>query len=186
MGVATDKTIKELKSAVNGIDTSNLLSDSTGVAIKNAILAIANAITTNNSLVGLNDVDITSPTDGQVLLYNATSQKWENGNASGGGSYSETVLWTGSQSTSRWVNPIELSIDLTNYKFINVKSTNSCHLILVSAIPSGDSGGADSISTGSFTDQEYMLWFNKDTNILRIFTSTGTNITINEIIGISF
>ena len=98
MGVATDKTIKDLRNAVNGIDTSNLLSDSTGVAIKNAILAIANAITTNNSLVGLNDVVITSPLNGQALVYDSISQKWVNGNAGGSSgiiNYSTTEQNTG-------------------------------------------------------------------------------------------
>ena len=81
MGVATDKVLKDLKSAVNGIDTSNLLSDTTGVEIKNAIQAIANAIT-----YGISDIVINNPVDGQVLKYNSTSQKWENANESGGGS----------------------------------------------------------------------------------------------------
>ena len=37
-----------------------------------------------STLSGLTDVDITNPTDGQVLVYNAESGKWENG--TGGGS----------------------------------------------------------------------------------------------------
>jgi hypothetical protein len=36
-----------------------------------------------SALSGLTDVDITNPTDGQVLVYNAESGKWENG--AGGG-----------------------------------------------------------------------------------------------------
>lgn len=39
----------------------------------------------SSSLSGLTDVDISNPTDGQTLVYNATSGKWENG-AGGGGS----------------------------------------------------------------------------------------------------
>lgn len=31
------------------------------------------------TLAGLTDVDISNPTDGQTLVYNATSGKWENG-----------------------------------------------------------------------------------------------------------
>lgn len=37
----------------------------------------------STTLSGLTDVDISTPTDGQTLVYNATSGKWENG--SGGG-----------------------------------------------------------------------------------------------------
>lgn len=40
----------------------------------------------SSTLSGLTDVDISNPTDGQTLVYNATAQKWENG--SGGGSSS--------------------------------------------------------------------------------------------------
>ena len=37
----------------------------------------------SSTLSGLTDVDISNPTDGQTLVYNATSGKWENG--AGGG-----------------------------------------------------------------------------------------------------
>lgn len=33
----------------------------------------------SSTLSGLTDVDISNPTDGQVLVYNASSGKWENG-----------------------------------------------------------------------------------------------------------
>lgn len=39
-------------------------------------LALANGAST---LATLNDIDLTSPTNGQVLIYNATAEKWENG-----------------------------------------------------------------------------------------------------------
>ena len=39
----------------------------------------------SSTLSGLTDVDISNPTDGQILVYNAESGKWENG-AGGGGS----------------------------------------------------------------------------------------------------
>lgn len=38
----------------------------------------------SSTLAGLTDVDISNPTDGQTLVFNATSGKWENG-AGGGG-----------------------------------------------------------------------------------------------------
>ncbi len=40
----------------------------------------------SSTLAGLNDVSLTSPTDGQLLGYNGTSHKWENVNGGGGGS----------------------------------------------------------------------------------------------------
>lgn len=39
----------------------------------------------SSTLSGLTDVDISNPTDGQTLVYNATSGKWENGSAGEGG-----------------------------------------------------------------------------------------------------
>lgn len=39
----------------------------------------------SSTLAGLNDVDLSSPTDGQLLGYNATTGKWENVTGGGGG-----------------------------------------------------------------------------------------------------
>lgn len=39
----------------------------------------------SSTLSGLTDVDISNPTDGQTLVYNAASGKWENGAGGGGG-----------------------------------------------------------------------------------------------------
>lgn len=39
----------------------------------------------SSTLSGLTDVDISNPTDGQTLVYNATSGKWVNGSSGGGG-----------------------------------------------------------------------------------------------------
>lgn len=38
----------------------------------------------SSTLSGLTDVDLSSPTNGQILKYNSTTQKWENANESGG------------------------------------------------------------------------------------------------------
>ena len=38
----------------------------------------------SSTLSGLTDVDISNPTDGQTLVYNATSGKWKNGEGGGG------------------------------------------------------------------------------------------------------
>lgn len=41
----------------------------------------------SSTLSGLTDVDISNPTDGQTLVYNANSGKWENGAGGGGAAY---------------------------------------------------------------------------------------------------
>jgi hypothetical protein len=57
----------------------------------------------SNSLQQLNDVDITSPSNGQVLTYDATSSKWKN--ASGGGGGSGTAIAFSSTATGTNWNP---------------------------------------------------------------------------------
>ena len=47
----------------------------------------------SSTLAGLTDVDLTSPTNGQVLEYDATNQVWKNANPSGGGGRTKTLLW---------------------------------------------------------------------------------------------
>ena len=39
----------------------------------------------SSTLAGLTDVDISNPSDGQTLVFDATSQKWKNGSVGGGG-----------------------------------------------------------------------------------------------------
>lgn len=46
----------------------------------------------SSTLAGLTDVNITSPSNNQVLKYNSTSQKWENG--AGGGSSGDHITLT--------------------------------------------------------------------------------------------
>lgn len=118
MGVARDKTLSDLISAV---DTSNLLTDATGVQIKDAILAIASAIATNNTLVGLSDVDITNPTNGQTLVYDANTQKWINSTGGGGTSGTLTQLCYSANGYSAGVN-ITLSDNMTNYDLLQFNS----------------------------------------------------------------
>ena len=52
----------------------------------------------SSTLAGLTDVDISSPTNGQALVYDANEAKWKNGAGGGGGGgidYSETEQDTG-------------------------------------------------------------------------------------------
>lgn len=50
---------------------------------------------TSSSLAGLTDTDINNPTDGEVLKYNGTTSKWENGQAAAGGG--STIVVTTSE-----------------------------------------------------------------------------------------
>ena len=129
MGVARDKTLSDLITAVGGVDTSGLLTDATGVEIKNAILAIVNALSNNNSLVGLTDVNISSPTDGQVLVYDANTQKWIN--STGGGSGGILTRLCYSQNGYQANTAIILSETIDNFDLLQfncIFSTTACLL----------------------------------------------------------
>lgn len=54
----------------------------------------------------LGDVDITSPSNGQVLKYNGTSQKWENGTGGGSG---DSVSWSQIQQSGTKIAEIEIN-----------------------------------------------------------------------------
>lgn len=69
-----------------------------------------------SDLDDLTDVDITSPSNGQVLTYNSTSQKWENSNASGGASDLEDL---GDVNISTVTDGQTLQYDATSQKWVN-------------------------------------------------------------------
>lgn len=78
-------------------DADKVLRNDTGKDIANKLNAIADAIAQgggggSSTLAGLNDVNLTSPSNEQVLKYNSTTGKWENADESGG-SGSSTVVF---------------------------------------------------------------------------------------------
>lgn len=76
----------------------------------------------SSTLAGLTDVNISSPTDGQILKYNSTTQKWENANESGGGgggSSSHTYSTT-EQIVGTWIDGSDVW-----EKTINIEETTT-------------------------------------------------------------
>lgn len=73
----------------------------------------------SSTLSGLSDVGISSATNGQVLKYNSTTEKWENANESGGSSYSETTLYNTFTAFSANAD-ITLSDDADKYDEIQI------------------------------------------------------------------
>ena len=66
----------------------------------------------SSTLYGLTDVNISNPTNGQALVYNATSQKWENQTIGGGGGGGGTLTSIGLiMPTGFTVNPSTLTAD---------------------------------------------------------------------------
>lgn len=69
-----------------------------------------------SALTDLDDVNVSSPSDGQVLKYDDTENKWVNANESGGSSsITEETLYT---ATSNNLGTYSLSADINNYDFI--------------------------------------------------------------------
>lgn len=61
----------------------------------------------SSSLAGLSDVDLTTPTDGQVLTYDGINSKWVNANGGGGGG--DTVSWTQIQQSGTKIAEIDIN-----------------------------------------------------------------------------
>lgn len=134
-----------------------------------------------SALEDLTDVNISSPTDGQILTYNSTSQKWENANAGSGGSgYSETVLYTGSSSQSSY----QLSDNISNYDLVWIRTPRSNNFETGSIFPA--SYLIDSITTqkkiGIATDDKYTFF--KVTNETTLTRQEENDLHIEKVVGI--
>lgn len=60
----------------------------------------------SSSLAGLSDVNLTTPTDGQVLTYDNANSEWVNANPSGGG---DSVTWTQVQASGTKIAEIDIN-----------------------------------------------------------------------------
>lgn len=112
----------------------------------------------STTLDGLTDVSISSPTNGQVLKYNSTSQEWENANESGGGG--------GGGSTVTITPTLSSGTKIADYSIDGVN--NSLYA------PSGGGGGSHTYST---TEHRVGTWIDgsdvyEKTIVLR---ENGTN-----------
>lgn len=65
----------------------------------------------SSSLAGLSDVNLTTPTDGQVLTYDGINSEWVNANPSGGG---DSVSWTQLQASGTKIAEIDINGTTTN------------------------------------------------------------------------
>lgn len=77
----------------------------------------------SSTLAGLTDVNLSSPTDGQGLIYDATNSKWINGTVSGGGGsgLTATIL-----SNTLWssAGTYTLNDDYDNYDILEIYFCN--------------------------------------------------------------
>lgn len=96
-----DTAIRNFVGGITG-DLSELeTTDKTSLV--DAINEVKTGSSVVTSLAGLDDVLVTTPSNGQVLKYNVTEHKWENANESGGGgsaTYMSQTLSAGSTSVT--------------------------------------------------------------------------------------
>lgn len=86
----------------------------------------ADAANARDTLGELADVDISNPTEGQVVLYDATNSKWVNGSAGGGVEYINVFDATNNKLNKTCEEMLELSTQAILYcDFINNWSFNS-------------------------------------------------------------
>lgn len=137
----------------------------------------------SSTLGGLSDVNLTTPTDGQVLKYDANAQEWINANESGGGTgggFSVDVLFSGDYydtSTSQ-----ALSASYTQYDFLLVEvcaKASYYHSKQTAFIQTSDIQGTSTVG-GEFA----LTMINpENTNYqweLRFGFPDGTHIKIND------
>lgn len=92
---ATTSTINGSSTLVlNPGDSARILSDGTNYW---AIKCVGSSV---GSLAGLSDVLLTSPTNGQSLVYNSGASKWENSSSTAGGLYSPILGTVPTQSNT--------------------------------------------------------------------------------------
>lgn len=105
-------------------------------ALNNYVLASSLAtVATSGNIGDLSDVTITTPTNGQVMKYNATTQKWENGTGGGGGN---TVELTQTQ-----YDALQVKDPDTTYIITDADTIDMDDYALVSDITTLTSGKAD-------------------------------------------
>lgn len=119
---ATDTTYSAFGGATAGADGSSGLVPQPLIADKDKFLKGDGTWDTiqpgASALDDLTNVDITSPTNGQVLKYDSTNQEWVNANESGGGGASAVADLTDVNLTSL-ANGQILKYDSTSQKWIN-------------------------------------------------------------------
>ena len=126
------------------------------------------------------------------IYYMGTEYANTNGGSGGGGEgYTETILWSGSETTNKWVEPIVLNnINIDEYDALAIQVNVSQHIVSTEQIPIGDASASSVIAVNGFlnTNGENVvgIWLNKGNNLLRIFTATNVTIVLTKVVGIKY
>lgn len=124
-----------------------------------------------DALVDLTDVSISLPSNNQVLRFNSTSSKWENGNAPSGGGGSEITITTTEATLHGRTVTLTDNIDTYTGTFDN---TGKCVIQGVTIIGTATVSASDGIETASNTVT--MPYYGKYTVAIKFFSAT-VNVT---------
>lgn len=157
----------------SGNSTSLAASQSMASAKQDKIIAGTNiqiaqdgktiSATDTNELENLTDVNITTPTDGQGLVYNNTTQKWENGTVSSASSI-DTLT----------------DVNLTNLTNGQILKYNSTSQEWENANESGGGGGSTVIPNPTGTPTDTLDTVSIDGTIYEIQGSGGGGVSFEE------
>lgn len=125
----------QIDDAIGAVQTAAFVGDDDGTG---------GVVDSSASLADLTDTNISSPTNGQALLYNTTTSKWVNGNVSGGGGD---------------VNVIE--IVKVNGSALTPDSNKAVNV----SVPTALSALSDDSTHRTVTDTEKSTWNNKVSNV---------------------
>ena len=121
------------------VNTNNLLSGAT--AHDRSGTAIQGAVTVPSALDDLTDVDINTPADGDLLQYNATSQKWENSDTipdeltamQENGAYN----WLPNDAASQTINGVTFTVNADKSVTVSGKATGGNAIFPISSATYG-------------------------------------------------
>lgn len=155
-----------------------------------------------STLAGLSDVNLSSPTNGQLLGYNSVSQKWENVNG-GGGSGGHTIIdpigqnmpsrtglqFIGASVTDDPVNN-KTVVTITGGGSVNYSTTeqvigawvNGKPLYQISYPMTINISGGQTVTIATLSDCEDIVYFDgwiKESNIFYGLNDRTTRLTVN-------
>lgn len=173
--------------------TGNLTSGELGVNMADKKIYINNGTAVvqvgAGNLSGLGDTNITSPTNGQALVYNSTSGKWEpgsgGGDVTGAASSTDNAVVRFDGTTGKVIQNSTVTLD-DNGNFVNANSigldtTPATVPTTVGTISWDDGDGVPSVqlkggnTTLQVGTQEYA----------RVYNDSGTTLTIGQVVYIS-
>ena len=115
----------------------------------------------SSTLAGLTDVNLSSPTDGQALVYDANSSKWVNG---AGGSSSASGVYVGTCDTAAATAAKEVVVS-ADQNFVLEKGATIC-------IKFTNTNSASNVTFSVNNGTAYPIWYN-----LGVYTASSDNIT---------